>query len=140
MPRNSYHNGAIAYINSGCRAEMYAKGRITAGPNALVQRGVKAILGAAARRRTGKTFLAVDFVDGKLGAVCLLPVCLLLDCCLTAFTRSWCGRVATTGAIHRCWRLAKGAGWQPLAPIPNLAQARTRQGIAIAEGRGQDGN
>ena len=59
---------------------MYARGRIAAGPNALVQRGVKAILGAAARKRTGKTFLAVDFVDGKLGALCLLPVCLLFAC------------------------------------------------------------
>ena len=101
MPRNSYHNGAIAYINSGCRAEMYAKGRITAGPNALVQRGVKAILGAAARRRTGKTFLAVDFVDGKLGAVCLLPVCLLFDCCLLAV----CLLLLALGVV----------GWQPLA-------------------------
>ena len=70
----------------------------------------------------------------------VLFACYLFACCLPAFTRSWCGRVATTGAIHRCWRLAKGAGWQPLAQIPNLAQARTRQGIAIAEGRGQDGN
>ena len=84
MPRNGYHNGATGNINSGCRAEMYAKGRIAAGPNALVQRGVKATLGAVARRRTGKTFLAVDFVDGKLGALCLLPVCLLFACCLPA--------------------------------------------------------
>ena len=74
MPRNRYHNGAMCNINSGCRAEMYARGRIAAGPNALVQRGVKAILGAAARKRTGKTFLAVDFVDGELAVILRLGV------------------------------------------------------------------
>ena len=71
---------------------MYAKGRIAAGPNALVQREVKDILGAAARKRAGKTFLAVDFVDGKLGAICLL----LLATCLPAV----CLRLLALGAVE----------------------------------------
>ena len=57
---------------------------VAAGPNALVQRKVKAILGAAARKRTGKTFLAVDFdlACCYLLAIWLLGVCPLPPLCL----------------------------------------------------------